>query len=120
MIVKLVGFLAHRGRTKALRGKSTFIIVVAIILFFHTNSGVRGNLNSMLSAPFKAMYRSEWCFMPLLLTGIVSRISCVSVQSRLGNKPIITSANKHISGSFNAIHPDLKATAGVLSKTLSI
>ena len=44
----------------------------------------------------------------------------IKLQSRLGNKPIITSANKHISGSFNAIHPDLKATVGVLSKTLPL
>ena len=34
------------------------------------------------------------------------------VQSRLGNK--------HISGIFNVIHPDLMVTVGVLSKTLSI
>ena len=42
------------------------------------------------------------------------------VQSQLRNKHIITTANKHISGIFNVIHPDLMVTVGVLSKTLSI
>ena len=41
-----------------------------------------------------------------------------TVQSWLGNKHIITSTNKHISGIFNVIHSDLMVTVGVLSKTL--
>ena len=39
------------------------------------------------------------------------------IQSRLGNKHISTSANKHISGIFNGIHPNLMATVGVLSRS---
>ena len=38
------------------------------------------------------------------------------MQSRLGNKHFSTSANKHISGIYNGIHPNIMATV-VLSRS---
>ena len=47
----------------------------------------------------------------------LSLVQVMALQSRLGNKHISTSANKHISGIFNGIHPNLMATVGVLSRS---